>query len=520
MEQLRTPQHAKEWLCARVRGSLHTDSRKVRAGDGFIAWPGVATDGRRFVPGALDAGAAACMVEAEGVEVFGFNDARIASYPALKTATGLVAAEYYGHPSRAIDVLAVTGTNGKTSTAWWLAQALNTLHYAGSTLAHGGTKSKTPSLQKNELLSSYACGLVGTLGIGTPGQMVFNGLTTPDPVLLQAQFAQMKNQGVVACAIEASSIGLAEHRLAGTAIRTAIFTNLTQDHLDYHGSMQAYGLAKRALFDWPGLQAAVLNIDDSEGETLAQHCAARGVQVWTVSQLRSDATLCARAVQYTDQGMAFTVREGSQETSLDCTLVGEYNVSNLLGVIAALRSLGIDLDAACQAVSQCSAVPGRMQSLSQPNAPLVVVDYAHTPDALEKVLTALRPITQSRGGQLHCVFGCGGDRDAAKRPLMAAAAQRGATHIVVTSDNPRSEAPGTIIAQIVAGLSAPARAHVEPDRAQAIAHSIAQARAQDVVLIAGKGHEDYQDIAGTKHPFSDAVHAQTALTRRTGRPSA
>jgi UDP-N-acetylmuramyl-tripeptide synthetase len=519
MELLRTPQHAKEWLRTRVRGTLHTDSRKLRAGDGFIAWPGAATDGRRFVQGALDAGAAACMVEAEDVEEFGFSDARIASYPALKAATGLVAAEYFDHPSRALDVLAVTGTNGKTSTAWWLAQALNVLRY-GKREFEDHAKSNTKTLPINELLTPTVCGLIGTLGIGTPGQMVFNGLTTPDPVLLQAEFARMHNQGATACAIEASSIGLAEHRLAGTAIRTAIFTNLTQDHLDYHGSMQAYALAKRALFEWPGLQAAVLNIDDSEGEALAQHCAARGVQVWTVSQLRSDATLCARAVQYTDQGMAFTVRESNQEASVDCTLVGEYNVSNLLGVIAALRSLGIDLHAACQAVSQCSAVPGRMQSLAQANAPLVVVDYAHTPDALEKVLAALRPITQSRGGQLHCVFGCGGDRDAAKRPLMAAAAERGAAHIVVTSDNPRSEVPGAIIAQIVAGLSAPARAQIEPDRALAIAHTVAQASAQDVVLIAGKGHEDYQDIAGTKHPFSDVVHAQKALQKRAGRKTA
>ncbi len=522
MEQLRSPQHASQWLRARVRGTLHCDSRKLRAGDGFIAWPGAATDGRRFVQSALDAGAAACMVEAEGVQAYGFTDARIASYPALKAATGLVAAEFFEQPSQALDVVAVTGTNGKTTCAWWLAQALNTLRWRASQAVGHESASPVDSklLQKNELLTPYFCGLVGTLGIGIPGRMVFNGLTTPDPVLLQAEFAMMKSAGATACAIEASSIGLAEHRLAGTQIRTAVFTNLTQDHLDYHGSMTAYWLAKRALFDWPGLQAAVVNLDDPKGAELAQHCAARGVQVWTVSQLRSDARLYARAVQYTDQGMVFTVHEGSQQARVDCTLVGEYNVSNVLSVIAALRSLGIDLAVACQAVSQCSAVPGRMQSLSQANAPLVVVDYAHTPDALEKVLAALRPITQSRGGQLHCVFGCGGDRDGAKRPLMAAAAERGATHIVVTSDNPRSEVPGAIIAQIVAGLSAPARAQVEPDRAQAIYHTIAQASVQDVVLIAGKGHEDYQDIAGTKHPFSDVVHAQAALARRTGRPQA
>lgn len=509
MEHLRSPAHASQWLKARVRGALHTDSRKLRAGDGFIAWPGAATDGRRFVPGALDAGATACLVEADGLQAFGLgDDARIASYDGLKAATGWVASEYYQHPSRALDVLAVTGTNGKTSTAWWLAQALNWLRYRRATAPH--------SLQKEELLTPYFCGLVGTLGIGTPGQMVFNGLTTPDPVLLQAEFARMLALGASACAIEASSIGLAEHRLAGTTIRTAIFTNLTQDHLDYHGTMQAYWQAKSSLFDWPGLQAAVVNLDDPQGALLEQQCAARGVQVWTVSQLRSDARLWAQAVQYTDTGMRFAVREAGQSEVVDCTPVGDYNVSNLLGVIAALRSLDIGLAQACQAVSQCSAVPGRMESLVQANAPLVVVDYAHTPDALDKLLAALRPLTQSRGGQLWCVFGCGGDRDASKRALMAAAAERQANRVVVTSDNPRSEAPEAIIAQIVAGLAAPARAQVIVSRADAIAQVIAQASAQDVVVLAGKGHEDYQDVAGTKHPFSDLTHARNALHHRTG----
>jgi UDP-N-acetylmuramyl-tripeptide synthetase len=506
MEQLTSPVQASQWLRARVRGVLHTDSRKVRAGDGFIAWPGAATDGRRFVQGALDAGAAACLVEQSGVEAFGFDDARVASYPDLKAATGLVAAAYYEQPSQALDIIAVTGTNGKTSTAWWVAQALNFLHYRA--------QSVQISLSKTELPVLYFAGLVGTLGIGTPGNMVFNGLTTPDPVLLQAAFAQMRANAVQACAIEASSIGLAEHRLAGTAIRVAMFTNFTQDHLDYHGSMQAYWQAKLALFDWTGVQAAVVNLDDPQGEELAQHCAARGVQVWTVSLLRTDARLWAKTIEYTNTGMSFTVCEGTHKASVDCPVVGDYNVSNLLGVVAALRSLDVDLPAACQAVSHCTAVPGRLECVTLPNAPMVAVDYAHTPDALEKVLTALRPMAQARGGQLWCVFGCGGDRDVGKRALMAQAAERGANHVVVTSDNPRSEAPDAIIAQIVAGLAAPARAQVQSDRALAIADVVQQADAQDVIVIAGKGHEDYQDIAGTKHAFSDLAHAQAALQRR------
>jgi UDP-N-acetylmuramyl-tripeptide synthetase len=506
MHALHTPEQASQWLHDKVRGQLSTDSRKVTTGDGFIAWPGAATDGRRFVQGALDAGAAACLVEAQGVEAFALTDARVASYPHLKTATGLIAAAYYQQPSAKLDVIAVTGTNGKTSTAWWVAQALNTLRYRADEAL--GT------LSKSELPAQYSCGLVGTLGTGTPGHMVFNGLTTPDPVLLQAEFASMHGQGARACAIEASSIGLAEHRLAGTHIRVAMFTNLTQDHLDYHGSMADYWKTKRALFDWPSLQAAVVNLDDAMGQELADHCAARGVQVWTVSQLRTDARLWAQAVQYTDTGMRFTVCEGGQQAAVDSAVVGDYNVSNLLGVIAALRSLDVPLQAACQAASACTPVPGRMECITLPDAPLVAVDYAHTPDALEKVLAALRPMAQARGGQLWCVFGCGGDRDTSKRPLMAAAAERGASKVVVTSDNPRSESPDAIIAQIVAGFTAAARVQIVPNRAEAIVQAVQLAQTQDVILIAGKGHEDYQDIAGVKHPFSDMAHAQAAVQQR------
>jgi UDP-N-acetylmuramyl-tripeptide synthetase len=506
MERLDSPAQASQWLRAHVHGALHTDSRKVRAGDGFIAWPGAQADGRRFVQGALDAGAAACLVEDDGLQTFGFTDPRIASYPTLKAATGLIAAAYYEQPSKALDVIAVTGTNGKTSTAWWLAQALNFLHYR--------TPSHSNSLSNKELLPQYSSGLVGTLGTGTPGSMVFNGLTTPDPVLLHAEFAKMCADGAQACVIEASSIGLAEHRLAGTAIRVAVFTNLTQDHLDYHGSMPAYWRAKLALFEWPGVQAAVVNLDDPRGLELAQYCAARGMQVWTVSLLRTDARLWAQAIEYTETGMRFTVCEGAQKATLECPVVGDYNVSNLLGVVAALRSLDIELPGACEAVSRCTAVPGRMECVTLPGAPMVAVDYAHTPDALDKVLAALRPMAQARGGQLWCVFGCGGDRDAGKRPLMAKAVERAADKVLVTSDNPRTEEPGSIIAQIVAGLAAPARAHVQSDRAQAIADAVQQAGAQDVIVIAGKGHEDYQDIAGIKHAFSDIAHARVALQRR------
>ena len=275
--------------------------------------------------------------------------------------------------------------------------------------------------------------------------------------------------------------------------------------------MPAYWQAKLALFDWSGLQAAVVNLDDPQGALLVDHCAARAVQVWTVSQLRTDARIWAQGVQYTDTGLQFTVREGQNSAPVQCAVVGSYNVDNMLCAIGSLRSLDISLDQAAHAISQCTAVPGRMECIITPNAPLVAVDYAHTPDALDKALAAMRPMARARGGQLWCVFGCGGDRDTAKRPLMAQVAERNADKLVITSDNPRTESAQNIIEQIVAGLSAPARVQVQIDRAAAIAYAVATARVNDVVLIAGKGAEEYQDIAGVKHPFNDLAHARTAL---------
>lgn len=255
--RLQTPQQAADWLRSRVSGGLWTDSRKVGMGDGFIAWPGAATDARQYVPEVLAAGAQACLVEDEGASVFGFSDARISAYPGLKAAAAPIAAAYFGEPSEQLQVIAVTGTNGKTSTSWWLAQALGRM----------GRK----------------CGIVGTLGIGSSEAMVFNGLTTPDPVLLQQQFRRFVDEGFAACALEASSIGIAEHRLDATCIRVAIFTNFTQDHLDYHETMQAYWAAKKKLFGWPGLQAAVLNVDDAKGEELEAALAGSGLDVWSIS---------------------------------------------------------------------------------------------------------------------------------------------------------------------------------------------------------------------------------------------
>ncbi len=492
---------AVEWLRARVTGTLQTDSRYVQPGDGFIAWPGAATDGRAHVADALQRGAVACLVEAQGVEEFVFPMAApIARFGGLKAATGEIASHWFAFPSQALQVLAVTGTNGKTSSTWWLAEALNLL-------------------SKNELHALSGCAVVGTLGVGVPPSLLTTGMTTPDPVRLHRAFRQFADQGLAACAIEASSIGLAEHRLAGTQIRVGMFTNFTQDHLDYHGSMADYWLAKRALFEWPGLRTAVVNIDDPHGAQLhtelLQRSGAEALDVWSVSATGA-ARITARDIAAGAQGLQWLVAEGAEQHLLQSRVVGHYNVLNLLGVVATLRSLGVSLAAAVHACAQLSPVPGRMEQLALPGQPLVAVDYAHTPDALEKALQALRPLAQQRGGQLWCVFGCGGDRDATKRPLMGAAAQHHADWVVATSDNPRSEDPAHILHQILQGTIAGETVRVEPDRAAAIALALAEADPADVVLIAGKGHEDYQEVAGVRRPFSDMAQARAALQARGG----
>jgi UDP-N-acetylmuramoyl-L-alanyl-D-glutamate--2,6-diaminopimelate ligase len=495
MQQLHTTLQAAQWLRARVAGSISTDSRTIGAGDGFVAWPGAAVDGRSFVQAALDAGAAACLVEYEGAERFGFNDARIASLSGLKAVTGPVAAAFFDEPSHHIDVFAVTGTNGKTSTAWWLAQALSAL--------------------KGD--NARPAGLIGTLGVGRPPDAVVStGLTTPDPVVLQKALRNFVTDGLGACAIEASSIGIEEGRLDGTQIRVAIFTNFTQDHLDYHGSMEAYWRAKRRLFDWPGLRSAVINVDDVQGMALAaalHEVPEKPLDIWTVST-KVPARLQARNIRYETMGVAFDVVEGDSRIALQTRLIGEYNVSNLLGVLAAMRCQGVPLQEAVAACVGLQPVPGRMECVGGVGEPLVAVDYAHTPDALDHALQALRPMVTARGGKLWCVFGCGGDRDTSKRPLMGAIAAKLADRVVVTSDNPRSEKAEAIIAQILLGLPSCQAVEVQADRALAIAQTVNQASANDVVLIAGKGHEETQEIAGVKTPFSDRTHAQAALRAR------
>ncbi|QCB48180.1 UDP-N-acetylmuramoyl-L-alanyl-D-glutamate--2,6-diaminopimelate ligase [Hydrogenophaga sp. PAMC20947] len=499
---MNTPVAVAQWLRERVTGALVCDSRLVATGDGFVAWPGAATDGRRFVRSALEAGATVAVVERAGVEAFDFDDARVIAVPDLKAQAGAIASAFHSDPSASLAVVAITGTNGKTSTAWWVAQLLSAAH--------------TP------------CAVVGTLGIGRPplaGEsghaLVPTGLTTPDPVLLQSRLRSMRDSGLEACAIEASSIGLVEGRLNATRIRVAVFTNFTQDHLDFHGSMPAYWAAKASLFDRPELAAAVINLDDARSADLLTGLQGRPVDTWTVS-VGGPARLSAQGLTHTKDGMRFTIEECDRQgavcaqATLRLSLVGKYNVSNVLCGLATLRALGVALDDAVKACASLTPVPGRMERAGevQTGQPMVLVDYAHTPDALEKALQALQPITAERGGSLWVVVGCGGDRDAGKRPLMAAVAEREAQRVVLTSDNPRSEDPARILAQMVQGVLDAGEAMVEVDRAVAIAVAIKAADARDVVLIAGKGHEDYQDIQGVKTPFSDLGHASAALKLR------
>lgn len=506
LQQLGSVPAALSWLVRRGARGLVTDSRRLQPGDAFIAWPGLVHDGRQHVMPALQAGAAACVIEAEGAEALGLDDARVAAMDDLKAHAGSLASAFFGVPSERLSVVAITGTNGKTSTAWWTAHALSAL--------------------------GRRCGIVGTLGVGGvsvadsaegAAALVPTGMTTPDPVTLQRAFKRFADDGYAACAIEASSIGLVEERLTGTHIDVAVFTNFTQDHLDYHGTMESYWRAKAGLFQWPGLRAAVLNVDDVHGQLLYGGLDNTPLDVWTYAATpAATARLRARNVRYVDGGLAFELLEsGAAPVSLRSLLIGDYNVSNLLAVVATLRALGVSLPAAAQVCAMLTSAPGRMQRVPVPEAagvsqPEVLVDYAHTPDALEQALRALQPLAAARGGALWCVFGCGGNRDASKRPLMGAIAQRLAQHVVVTSDNPRDESPAAIIAAVVAGMAAAPAPQVIEDRRAAIAWAIGQAQPNDVVLIAGKGHEDYQEVAGVRHPFDDAVEAHAALQARAG----
>jgi UDP-N-acetylmuramoyl-L-alanyl-D-glutamate--2,6-diaminopimelate ligase len=358
--------------------------------------------------------------------------------------------------------------------------------------------------------------VIGTLGLGLVGALEENPNTTPDAVVLQRSLARFLDAGARSVAMEASSIGIDQGRVDGVQFAAALFTNLSRDHLDYHGDMERYAQAKLALFRAPGLAGAVLNLDDALGVRIAQTLAGSGVDRIGYSTAAGVAAasglehmLEAHDIVLSAAGLRFNLVSNQGSARVAAPLVGRFNVANLLGVIGVLLTAGFTLDAAAKAASRLEPPPGRMQRLGGDGRPLVVVDYAHSPDALEKCLAALRDVARGHGGRLVCVFGCGGDRDRGKRPLMGEAASRHADFVWLTSDNPRSESPAAIIDEIRPGVRV---AHdVRVDRREAIRAAVGTARADDVVLIAGKGHEPYQEIAGVRRPFADVVEAGLAL---------
>lgn len=452
---------------------LTANSREVQQGDVFVALQGLRHDARQFIPQAIAQGAVAVLCQ-DAASVQDSNGIPIIATPKLPAFLGEIAARFYQQPSQSFAVVAITGTNGKTSSAQMLAHACQYL----------GVKSA----------------VLGTLGNGLVGEIQPSTHTTLEAIALQKKLAGFRDAKVQMVAMEASSHGLEQGRLNATNIDTAIFTNLTRDHLDYHGSMASYQQAKAILFQWTTLKNAIFNADDVVSVTY-QALVAPNVRCWTYSQqVNSTADFVALSIEPSLQGLMLTVKTPLGIVELKSPLLGRFNVSNLLAVLAGLLSINIPLDDAVRALAQVQPVRGRMQCLSNGQI-TAVVDYAHTPDALEKVLQSLREHTQ---GQLWCVFGCGGDRDKGKRPLMAEIATRLADKVIITADNPRTEQIDNIIADIRVGVTHPQKVTINADRQQAIEYALSHVQAGDLVLIAGKGHEDYQEINGVRYHFDDA----------------
>ena len=477
------------------------DSRDVRPGYLFLAVAGQRVHGVDFVGAALAAGAVAVAWEpTESVD--DDNEALrgvavpVVSVEQLSRHVSLVAARFYGHPSQDMFVVGVTGTDGKTSCTHFIAQAMHT--------------------------SAAACGLIGTLGYGVYGALRAGLHTTPDALTLQRELAALRDTGAAAVAMEVSSHGLDQGRAASVDFDVAVLTNLSRDHLDYHGSQSAYAEAKRRLFTLDGLGCAVLNLDDAFGQTLyAELPATLPIVAYALNPeaLRSSARpntrwLAARSIVSSGRGMDIAIDGSWGGGELRTGLLGRFNVSNLLAALAVLLIRGIGLNDALRRLAQVRTVPGRMEAFGgDGQRPLVVVDYAHTPRALEQVLTALR---EHCAGHLWCVVGAGGERDVGKRPLMGAIAERLADHVLLTDDNPRHEDATQIVMDILAGMENADAVYVQRNRAEAIAQAIANSGPGDIVLVAGKGHEDYQQIGDRRLPYSDREQVMALLA---GKPS-
>jgi UDP-N-acetylmuramoyl-L-alanyl-D-glutamate--2,6-diaminopimelate ligase len=488
-----------EGLCAEQTLSnlevagLATDSRALQPGDLFLAAQGLQAHGLRYVDQALQRGAAGVLWEpVEDAELQRLAESLAVptvAVPGLAHKLGIIADRFYDHPTAEMHVIGVTGTDGKTSVSHFIAQALSA--------------------------ADRSCGLLGTLGYGVYGALRTPTHTTPDALRLQAEFAMLRDQGVRQAVMEVSSHALHQHRTAGVNFYTAVLTHLSRDHLDYHGSVEAYAEAKRRLFMTPGLACAVLNVQDAFGRQLAQQLGDRLQVVAYQGSAGGEARrypdwLELQSVAPLERGIALRIESSRGAADFEAPLLGAFNAENLLAALGALLAAGLPLDTAVQRLARVSTVPGRMELFSVPGAARVVVDYAHTPHALESALQALRPHCSA---ELVCVFGAGGDRDRGKRPQMGAAAERYADRVILTSDNPRSEDPENILDEIQSGFAAPGRAVRIAERAAAIETAIRAAAPDDLVLVAGKGHEDYQQIGATRHPFSDRLQVQTALRR-------
>jgi UDP-N-acetylmuramoyl-L-alanyl-D-glutamate--2,6-diaminopimelate ligase len=492
--QLRTGFHLDQLNALGVNiNRLVSDSRAVQPGDTFVAYPGAQADGRHYIAQAVARGANAVLWDAHE---FSWNPDWNVPHLAVKDLrhqAGLIANQIYGQPSQKLWMVGVTGTNGKTSISHWLAKTFSAL----------GRKSA----------------VLGTLGNGFSGELQATANTTPDALLVHGLLAEYEQHGAKAAVMEVSSHALTQGRVNGVHYDVALLTNLTRDHLDYHGDMQSYAAAKRRLFDWEHLKYAVLNLDDAFGAELAESLQDGSVEVigygMDDESLKLAERLGIRMVygnlsQMDALGLTLQLHTSWGAAVLQSKLIGRFNASNLMGALAVLLVSETDIDAAVRELGMQKAVAGRMQTLGGKDVPAVVVDYAHTPDALEKVLLTLREVTEPSGGKVICVFGCGGDRDRGKRPMMGMVASKFADVRIITSDNPRSEEPQTIIEAISQGMQG--EYQVIEDRAKAITQAISKAQPEDTVLLAGKGHEDYQEIKGVRYPFSDSEIAHRALS--------
>jgi UDP-N-acetylmuramoyl-L-alanyl-D-glutamate--2,6-diaminopimelate ligase len=483
------------------KARIISDTRQIQAGDVFLAYcvgHGAAIkDSRPYIAQALDAGVAAVIYDPTDLtDNSAFIDPRCFAVANLASHAGPICSDWYGNPSNQMMVFGVTGTNGKTSITQWLAQALDR------------PKSRTA--------------VIGTLGIGYPGHLKATGYTTPDAARLQTELKNLLDADTKQIAMEVSSHALEQGRVDGVQFTTAVFSNLSQDHLDYHGSMADYAAVKFRLFQFPGLRNAVINLEDALGRELAMQLLAKTtLQVWGYAVKRSAFAgfekfgkrlhaIYSSEMQFKDNGYqgGFEWQDhGRFEISV--SVIGEFNLSNCLAVWSCLLAGGIEPADAGKRIALLKPVSGRMEMVlgnKHNTGPLVIVDYAHTPDALEKVLNTLRPIAADRNGKLWCIFGCGGDRDSSKRPIMGRIASKLADHIIITSDNPRSENPAHISADIQVGMIGSESVHVILDRAAAILSGVRHAHDNDVVLIAGKGHETSQEMNGKKVDFSDQEH--------------